>query len=144
MDDPAVDVLFRCGRSLDFPIQATATAMVFYHKVSKYERETAARSESSGGGSGGGGGSSSDRSTKAPAPGTAASNAKINMLTAILFLAGKSTENIRRIREVLNVVRYLYGGHRPDDLSLNDYQGMKEAVVEQEHCLLRILAFSHF
>lgn len=34
---------------------------------------------------------------------------KIILCTAILFLAGKSTENIRRIREVLNVVRYLHG-----------------------------------
>ena len=34
---------------------------------------------------------------------------KIILCTAILFLAGKSTENIRRIREVLNVVRHLHG-----------------------------------
>lgn len=33
----------------------------------------------------------------------------IMLCSAILFLAGKSTENIRRIREVLNVVRHLYG-----------------------------------
>ena len=34
---------------------------------------------------------------------------KIIICAAILFLAGKSTENIRRIREVLNVVRHLFG-----------------------------------
>ena len=58
-----------------------------------------------------------------------------------MFLAGKGTENIRRIREVLNVVRYFSCGYRPDGLSLHEYQTMKEAIIEQEHALLRILAF---
>jgi hypothetical protein len=34
---------------------------------------------------------------------------QIILCSAILFLAGKATEKIRRIREVLNVVRYFYG-----------------------------------
>jgi hypothetical protein len=34
---------------------------------------------------------------------------QIILCSAILFLAGKATENIRRIREVLNVVRHLNG-----------------------------------
>lgn len=34
---------------------------------------------------------------------------QIILCSAILFLAGKATERIRRIREVLNVVRYFYG-----------------------------------
>jgi hypothetical protein len=34
---------------------------------------------------------------------------QIILCSAILFLAGKATERIRRIREVLNVVRFFYG-----------------------------------
>ena len=42
---------------------------------------------------------------------------KIVLCSAILFLAGKSTENIRGIRGVVNVVRHLYG-FAPDSLEL--------------------------
>ena len=42
---------------------------------------------------------------------------KIVLCSAILFLAGKSTENIRGIRGVVNVVRHLYG-FAPDSLQL--------------------------
>ena len=52
----------------------------------------------------------------------------IMLCSAILFLAGKSTENIRRIREVLNVVRHLYG-FKSEMLELRK-------VVSKELCVL--------
>jgi hypothetical protein len=112
------DVLFRSGRALRFPVQATATALVYYHKYCTFCEQ--------------------QHKPVSSLP----TSSKTNLFIAILFLAGKATENIRRIREVLNVVRFLYGGNRPEELGLRDYQSMKEAVVEQEHHLLRILAFN--
>ena len=112
------DVLFRSGKALRFPIQTTATALVYYHRYCDFcEQQNRPVS-------------------------TLPTKTKSNLFTAILFLAGKATENIRRIREVLNVVRYLHSGSRPEELALHDYQSMKETVVEQEHHLLRVLAFS--
>lgn len=44
---------------------------------------------------------------------------EIILCSAILFLSGKSTENIRGIRAVLNVVRCLFG-FEPDVLGLRE------------------------
>lgn len=112
------DVLFRSGKALRFPIQTTATALTYYHRYCNFCEQ--------------------QQRPVSILP----TIAKTNLFIAILFLAGKVTENIRRIREVLNVVRYLYSGYRPEELALRDYQIMKEAVVEQEHHLLRVLAFN--
>jgi hypothetical protein len=53
----------------------------------------------------------------------------IMLCSAILFLAGKSTENIRRIREVLNVVRHLYG-FKSEMLELRK-------VIPEQSCMLQ-------
>lgn len=63
------------------------------------------------------------------------------VLTAILFLVGKVSEEVRRPRDVLNTVRFTFG-HAPETLVMGEaYHLLKEQIIQREHALLRILGF---
>ena len=66
----------------------------------------------------------------------------IIVLTATLFLVGKCAEEVRRPRDVLNVVRSTFG-HLPDTLEMGEaYHILKEQIIQREHTLLRVLGFN--
>lgn len=63
------------------------------------------------------------------------------VLSAILFLVGKVSEEVRRPRDVLNSVRFTFG-HTPETLTMGEgYHQLKEQIIQREHTLLRILGF---
>ena len=61
------------------------------------------------------------------------------MISSILFLAGKSTENFRRVKEILTVVLRVFDHpYRLDDAKA---VALQAKVIELEQSILRALAF---
>lgn len=68
------------------------------------------------------------------------------LCATLLFLAGKLTENQRRLRDVVNVTNVLFhhaGDPSPKDLRLDDssYSLLKKQIVETERQVLIALRF---
>ena len=61
------------------------------------------------------------------------------VVSSILFMSGKSTENVRNIPEILMVVLRLLGfKYKPDE---SMFQRIQEMLIEKEHSILRTLCF---
>lgn len=71
------------------------------------------------------------------------------MACTCLLIAGKASENIRHIRDVINVlhaVRYPNAGHlqvihQDQPYASDEYTEYKQSVINQEQIIMRILAF---
>jgi hypothetical protein len=86
------------SKALKFPCTTAATALIYWHRFSDYAA----------------GGDTNCQVLK-----LSSETDHIILCSAILFLAGKATEYIRRIREVVNVVRLLFG-YKPEEFDLNE------------------------
>ena len=62
------------------------------------------------------------------------------LVSSFLFLAGKSTEQFRKISEVLLVVLRI-GGYKFDISDQEKYKQVNDALIEQEQKILRALSF---
>ena len=97
--DDTPKTLWFGSKSLKYPCTTAATALVYWHRFCDYAE--------------------SKDSTLCGSLIVSSENDRIVLCSAILFLAGKATENIRRIREVVNVVRLMFG-HKPEDFELTE------------------------
>jgi hypothetical protein len=87
------------SKALKFPCTTAATALIYWHRFCDY--------------------ATSGDNTERQAVKLSSETDHIILCSAILFLAGKATEYIRRIREVVNVVRLLFG-YKPEEFDLNE------------------------
>ena len=83
-------ILFKGSKNLLYPSTTAFTSLIFYHKYATYKLANISSTDDD----------------------------EIILCASILFLAGKATEQIRRIRDTLNTVRSQFG-HKPDELDLN-------------------------
>jgi hypothetical protein len=97
--DDIPKTLWFASKALKFPCTTAATSLVYWHRFCEYMDN------------------GSLQSNKGVSPSTESDH--IILCSSILFLAGKATECIRRIREVVNVVRLLFG-HKPEDFCISE------------------------
>lgn len=84
-------ILWCSSKALKFPCTTAAISLIYWHRFCDYSNNDSIKEASE----------SND----------------IVVCSSILFLAGKATEHIRRIREVMNVVRFLFA-HRDDSFGI--------------------------
>lgn len=63
------------------------------------------------------------------------------LLGALIFLASKLTESCRRIRDVCNIARWVYGATDLLNIADEKYYALREAIIHKEQVILRVLGF---
>jgi len=108
-----VQLIFTASEKLEYPAWEASRAAVLVHKYIAYFGSIEIRS--------------SDQR-------------ELIFLASVLFLCGKASENIRSIRDVINVVRRCKGLDI-DSLETGDaYDRLRDSVLEQEQIVLRAVA----
>ncbi|RKP08747.1 cyclin-like protein [Thamnocephalis sphaerospora] len=118
---PPMDYLLLCGDLLDLPRITTAVAQIYMHRCNRHLAREAERHGTAG------------RST---------TDLDVYLMTsACLHLACKSTETLRKVRDMVNVGNLVLHAKQPY-LNLDDrYQRLRDSLVTAELMVLRILRF---
>lgn len=66
---------------------------------------------------------------------------RIILSAALVFLASKLSENPRKLRDVINISRWISGSVETLDLTDELYYHLKCKIIEKEHFILRALGF---